>query len=721
MESDNQSNMISDSLNQNQTEISSTSSSISYKGSYKVVLKDVNSSKPIFNRTINFIINNVNYTAATDSNGVAGIKLDLNIGKYEINAYFRGDDEYLNSSLSADFEIKSPIKANDITKYYKSSAPFTSQFYTPDGNFLANTLVTITVNAKSYRIKTNTNGIASLPVNLKPGSYKIISQDPVTGFKLKNTFTVLSTITSSKLKTVEGEKFTAKFLKSTGKCLVKKYIKIKFKGKKYKIKTDSRGFASLSLKNVKKGTYKIVCYNRDGLTKTFNVKVYKRKASTTLSANSYTFYPADKKIIKVKLSTALDDSSNSGKTLKIKIGSKTFSKKTDSSGTVALDLSSFKKGIYKVKYSYGGNKYFKSSKSTKSLTIFDTTKTSLKVVSTTHFGYGAGTLFKVAYTAGGIPLAKKTVKLNIAGQSYIKTTDSNGIVSVAINLKIGTYNATYRSDGDSIFTGTSGSSDFDVFQRSPSKVIWKCENTFKDNSQTFRVLVVNHKNQHISGGEIELTIDGRTYTATVDSSGYAKFKSDVAIGKYNVKISFKGNNNYLSSSASKNVNVKLSKFAKGLNEKHAKALKSYIKSSSHCKVGSKAIKKLVKSLTKGLTSKTDKAKAIFNFVRDNLDYAYYYNTKYGASKTLKYKRGNCADHSHLLVAMFRTAGFHARYVHGRCHFSDGDVTGHVWTQVKIGGKWVVADAVSYRNSLGKIKNWNTKSYHVHGKYASLPF
>jgi transglutaminase-like putative cysteine protease len=71
--------------------------------------------------------------------------------------------------------------------------------------------------------------------------------------------------------------------------------------------------------------------------------------------------------------------------------------------------------------------------------------------------------------------------------------------------------------------------------------------------------------------------------------------------------------------------------------------------------------------------------------------------------------------------MYRTAGFHARYVHGRCKFSDGDVTGHVWTQVKIGKKWVVGDATSYRNSLGKVKNWNTKHYTLHSKYASIPF
>ena len=150
-------------------------------------------------------------------------------------------------------------------------------------------------------------------------------------------------------------------------------------------------------------------------------------------------------------------------------------------------------------------------------------------------------------------------------------------------------------------------------------------------------------------------------------------------------------------------------------------MRKYLKSSWHCKVGSAKIKALVKTLTKGLTNRVDKAKAIFNYVRDTLDYGLYYNTRYGALGTLKNKKGNCVDHSHLLVAMYRTAGFKARYVHGVCHFNSGHTYGHVWTQVLIGKTWVCADATSYGNSLGKISNWNTKSYKIHAKYRSLPF
>ena len=142
---------------------------------------------------------------------------------------------------------------------------------------------------------------------------------------------------------------------------------------------------------------------------------------------------------------------------------------------------------------------------------------------------------------------------------------------------------------------------------------------------------------------------------------------------------------------------------------------------TNCQVGNAAIKKVVDSLVKDLTSDAAKARAIFNYVRDSVSYSFYYNTKYGATGTLSYKTGNCVDQAHLAIAMFRTAGLAARYVHGTCRFSSGSTYGHVWAQVLIDGTWTVADATSSRNSLGTVKNWNTGSFTLRGIYSSISF
>ena len=709
----------------NQTEFTSPTNSIYFTGSYKVTLKDSNANANLANKHVSFVINNVNYVATTDSSGVASVNLKLSPGSYTASAYFEGDDTFESTNFATNFKVLSTIKASDLSKYYKGSTAYSATFFTSQGNYLANKKVNVNINGKSYTKKTNGKGAVSLPVDLKPGTYKVVSTDPVTGYKLTTTFKVLSTISSSNLNKVAGDskKFSVKFYKSNGKALAKKYIKLKINGKTYKYKTNSKGKVTLSFNNFKKGTYKVICYNNDGLSKKYTVKVFKRKASTKLTAKFYKFIPNDTKEIKVKLSTSLGDDSNSGRTIKITINGETYSRKTDSNGVVNFKLPSLEKGIYAVKYEYCGDKFFKASKVTDYVTIFnDTSVTSLTVKSTTSFGYGAGTLFKVAYTADKVPLAKKTVTFSIDGKTYVGTTDYKGIASIPIDLKIGNYTVNYKTNNDSDVNGTSGSCEINVFKRSDSKLTWKSGSSFKDSSQTFKVLLVDSNGRAISGQTVELTIDGETYYATTDSKGYATFKTDVPFGKYKISVKFRGSNDYLPSSTSKSVDVKLSKFGNGLNQKNTISyLRQYLKSSWHCKVGNAKIKALVKSLTKGLTNNVDKAKAIFNYVRDTLDYSLYYNTKYGAVGTLKNKKGNCVDHSHLLVAMYRTAGFKARYVHGVCHFKSGKTYGHVWTQVLIGKTWVCADATSYDNELGRISDWNTNSYKIHAKYRSLPF
>lgn len=150
------------------------------------------------------------------------------------------------------------------------------------------------------------------------------------------------------------------------------------------------------------------------------------------------------------------------------------------------------------------------------------------------------------------------------------------------------------------------------------------------------------------------------------------------------------------------------------------SLSQYLQPTDNCQSNDQRIISLVKSVTAGKTSAYDKATALFNWVRDNVEYSFYYNTKYGAIGTLNSKKGNCVDHSHLLIALLRSAGIPARYEHGIVNFSDGTF-GHVWAQVYVNGKWYIADPISSKNSFGIINNWDTSDWTLVGIYAELPF
>lgn len=150
-------------------------------------------------------------------------------------------------------------------------------------------------------------------------------------------------------------------------------------------------------------------------------------------------------------------------------------------------------------------------------------------------------------------------------------------------------------------------------------------------------------------------------------------------------------------------------------------LKTYLEATSNCQADSSVIKSLAASITRGKTSVIDKATAIFNWVRDNISYSFYYDTQKGALGTLNARTGNCVDTAHLVVALERAAGNPAKYEHVKAQFSSGTWYGHVFALVYVNGTWYKADGTSYRNKFGVVNNWNTATAIVKGIYKTLPF
>lgn len=189
----------------NKTELKYSTSSIYFKGNCEITLKDSNTNNTLANQTVNFVINGAKYLSTTNAKGIASLKLSQNPGKYTVNAYFEGDGSYESCNSTFQINILATIKAKDVTKYYKGSTKYSATFLNSHGKALANRQVKITINGKTYTKKTNGKGVASLDVNLKPGTYKVISKDPITGYKLTTSFKILSTITSSDIKKVVGD------------------------------------------------------------------------------------------------------------------------------------------------------------------------------------------------------------------------------------------------------------------------------------------------------------------------------------------------------------------------------------------------------------------------------------------------------------------------------------------------------------------------------------
>ncbi len=311
----------------------------------------------------------------------------------------------------------------------------------------------------------------------------------------------------------------------------------------------------------------------------------------------------------------------------------------------------------------------------------------------------------------------KINKNKISSNASVKTQTSNKTVNKIANKTIGPIVKTTASKTKNTTTKTASNKENDSPKNASlvEKTLNNIHNILNNildrlNPSKYKVDVTksDEANLKLNTSKINVDINGKSTVNVKVSAKNTTKKTTVGTAKTNTTKSI------ISKATSKTV---------GSNKAPiSEVLKKYLASSKNCQVKDKSIQDLAKTLTSKLKSDYDKGKKLFNWVRDNIQYKKYRNTRRGAVKTLQTKKGNCVDQSHLLIALSRASGIPARYVKGgNCKFSNGYVSGHIWTQMYINNKWVVADTTSHRNTLGNIKNWNTKSFKLYGQFSSISF
>ena len=220
------------------------------------------------NRNVSMNINGVIYTRPTDSNGVLRLNLNLAPGKYVLTTTnpFNGEKYSNNITVLSNF-----IDNNDLTKYYRNASKYSLKLLDDTGSILKGVNVTFNINGVFYTRLTDSDGIASLAINLAPGKYIITAE--YNGLKVSNNIDVLSTIKSSDLTMGyrDGSKFIATTLDATGRISPNQNIMFNINGVLYNRITNSTGEASLNI-NLQKGKY-IITTTYNGLNKANTITI----------------------------------------------------------------------------------------------------------------------------------------------------------------------------------------------------------------------------------------------------------------------------------------------------------------------------------------------------------------------------------------------------------------------------------------------------------------
>ena len=447
---------------------------------------------------------------------ISGLKAD----DYTVTVKYAGDNNYNEATADAEFSVSKISDYNmDISvPEIKEGVNSTISVDLPKD---ATGTVTVEIDSKKYTANV-IDGTANVIVSgLSAGDYNITTvysgDAKYDSMTKKGNITVIPNVNVNldvgdvEMIYHDGSRLIAKLTDFQGKPIVNATIYFSINGVTYAKTTDANGTASIGL-NLESGAYPvIVAYNGSAsyskisknITVTINpsiiaddlVKMYKN--DTKFSAK---FLGSDGKVL-------------ADTPIKFNINGVLYSRITNNDGVGSLAIN-LRPGEY-VLTAY--------NPVTGEQQGFNITVKSLIVQNDlTKYYMNASSFQATIYDKNGSLAVGKNVTFNINGVFYTRTTDENGVASLAINLRPGEYIIT------TIYEELDIGNNVVVL---PTLVTSDLNMTYRDGSK-FTAQTLDGQGKPLVNQNVTFNVNGRLYFKTTGDDGVASLTINLMSGKY---------------------------------------------------------------------------------------------------------------------------------------------------------------------------------------------
>ena len=497
---------------------------------------------PGINGTVKVVVNGQTYNVVI-KNGIGTLEVKwLKAGKYDVSAYFTGQNYYKDSFASASFSVN---KLNPVLSINASSINCGEDVIINVSSSVSSIEVELVIrldNSNYYRYDSfyiygqESRKISDLPA----GSYLVqfIAPEDTKNNRAQTTvrFTV-SKLASSVAVDVDdivvGEDAV---IGVSVPDIVSGVVNVTVNGRSYNVAiVDGKGVLIIS--NLAAGDYAVdVNYAGDNkyVASSNSTKFTISKLASSVAVDVGDIVVGEDAVVNVVLP---DDATGS---VTITVNGKDYVVDVKY-GVANIAISDLAKGNYNVSVKYSGdNKYLPSENTTH----FDVAKASEYNV-TIIIDVGDIVVGEDAVIGVSVPdIVSGVVNVTVNGRSYnVAIVDGKGVLTIS-NLVAGNYNVNVKYGGDDKYLPSSNSANFTVSKVSSSVIVDVGDIVVGEDA------VIDVSVPCIVSGVVNVTVNGRSYNvAIVDGKGVLTISNLVA-GDYDVNVNYAGDNKYLPSSNS---------------------------------------------------------------------------------------------------------------------------------------------------------------------------
>ena len=488
----------------------------------EATLTGVNSAP--LNGNVIVTVNGKEYTVkVTDGKGIAtGDKLAA--GTYAFAAVWAGDDNYNIVTENGDFKVNKidssvAVNVNNI----KVGEELTITVNVPSD---ATGDVTVSVDGKEYNVAIENGKAVKTIADLKANDYTVTvkysgdnnynANQNTTEFSVSKISDYNMDISVPEIKEGVNSTISVDLPKdATGT------VTVEIDGKKYTANVID-GTANVIVSGLSAGDYNITTVysgdaKYDSMTKKGNITVIPN-VNVNLDVSDVEMFYHDGSRLVAKL-TDFQGKPIVNATIYFSINGVTYAKTTDANGTASIGLN-LESGAYPVIVAYNGSASY--SKISKNITV--TINPSIIADDLVKM-YKNDTKFSAKFLGSdGKVLANTTVKFNINGVLYTRTTNNDGVGSLAINLRPGEYVLTAYNP----VTGEQQGFNITV----KSLIVTQDLTKYYMNASSFQATIYDKNGSLAVGKNVTFNINGVFYTRTADENGVVSLAINLRPGEY---------------------------------------------------------------------------------------------------------------------------------------------------------------------------------------------